>query len=81
MGAGTCRENRVARLVANLSSTNCKEWIPSSRNPASVHWTLAFRFSSLYDIRTKSKGRLLPPFYFWKRRHLWIQSKVTAWRM
>lgn len=55
MGAGACRENRVARLAANLSSTNCKEWIPSSRNPASVHWTLAFRFSSLYAIRTQNK--------------------------
>jgi len=37
--------------------TNCKEWIPSSRNPATVHRTVAFRwFESLNH--TIKRGRL-----------------------
>ena len=49
------RGDRVARLVATLPLSNCKEWIPSSRNPATVHWTVALNGSSLNATRGKNK--------------------------
>ena len=37
-------------LVANLPMANCKELIPSSRNQATVHRTVAFYSSSPYPV-------------------------------
>ena len=53
-GCGTPEGTRCQ--ISHLRREICKVWIPSSRNPASVHRTLAFRwFESLPPHITKKK--------------------------
>ena len=42
-------------LAADVPVAHRKEWIPSSRNPATVHWTVAFEwFESVKIVKKKS---------------------------
>ena len=62
---------------------NCNVWIPSSRNPATVHWTVAFKWFEPVTANIKKKDHTFVWSFFFMERVTRLElatSTLARWR-